>query len=66
MPKAAASGAAMAMLSLICVFNPQPGPTVQLVNRRHSHGKVASDFRNFRTAQTFGKLQNARIGAVLD
>jgi hypothetical protein len=30
----------------------------------HSHEKVARDFRNFRTAQTFGRLQNAWIEAV--
>ena len=39
---------------------------LQHVNRYHLHGNLASDFSNFRTAQTFGKLQNARIGAVLD
>ena len=46
------------MLSLVCVLIHSLDQPLQRVNRFSYHGKVVRDFRNFRIAQTFGKLQN--------
>ena len=52
------------MLSLVACSIHSLDQLLHRVDRYHSHEKVARDVNNFRTAQSFGRLQDAWIGAV--